>query len=62
MDNKNLELFKQAINEGLSRRFDKISSSFTDEIVCSEGHELAMRSIVYGKASEKRALSLTVQI
>ena len=57
MDNKNLELFKQAINEGLSRRFDKISSSFTDEIVCSGGHELAMRSIVYGKASEKRALS-----
>ena len=57
MDDKNLELFKQAINEGLSRRFDKISSSFTDEIVCSEGHELAMRSIVYGRASEKRALS-----
>lgn len=57
MDKSNSELFKQAICEGLCNRFDKIATSFTDEIVCSEGHTLAMRTIVYGKASGWRSLS-----
>lgn len=57
MDKSNSELFKQAICEGLCNRFDKIATSFTDEVVCSEGHTLAMRTIVYGKASGWRSLS-----
>ncbi len=54
MDKNNLELFKQAISEGLSNKFDSVANSHTEEIVCSEKHELAMRAIVYGKAEKKR--------
>ena len=57
MDKSNLELFKQAISEGLSQRFDSVVNSYTDEIVCSEKHKLAMRTIVYGKADAKRTWS-----
>ncbi len=54
MEKSNLELFKQAISEGLSNKFDSITNSYTDEIVCSEKHELAMRTIVRGKIDTKR--------
>lgn len=55
MEKNNLDLFKQAINEGLSNKFDGVASSCTCEIACSEKHKLAMRTIMYGKTSEKRA-------
>lgn len=54
MDKSNLELFKQAISEGLSQKFDSVVDSYTDEIVCSEKHNIAMQTIVYGKADTKR--------
>ena len=57
MDKSNLELFKQAISEGLSQKFDSVVNSYTDEIVCSEKHNIAMRTIVYGKADTKRTWS-----
>ena len=57
MDKSNLELFKQAISEGLSQKFDSVVNSYTDEIVCSEKHNIAMRTIVYGKANAKRTWS-----
>ena len=57
MDKSNLELFKQAISEGLANRFDSVVNSYTDEIVCSEKHNMAMRTIVYGKADAKRVWS-----
>ncbi len=57
MDKSNSELFKQAISEGLYNRFSKAVSACTDEVVCSERHTLAMRTIVYGKASGWRSLS-----
>lgn len=53
MDKSNLELFKQAISEGLSEKLDSVVNSYTDEIVCSEKHRLAMRTIIYGKAETK---------
>ena len=55
MDKKDLELFKQALNEGVSNKFDKMATECTEEIVCSERHKLAMRTILYGKAAVKRA-------
>ena len=57
MDKSNFELFKQAISEGLSERFDSVVKNCTDEIVCSEKHKIAMRTIVYGKIDTKRSLS-----
>ena len=57
MMDKNLELFKQAISEGLSNKFDNIANSYTEEIVCSEKHKLAMRTIVSGKIDAKRTPS-----
>ena len=57
MDKSNLELFKQAISEGLSERFDSVVKNCTDEIVCSEKHKIAMRTIVYGKIDTKRSWS-----
>ena len=57
MDKNNLEVFKQAISEGLSQKLDSVVDSCTEEIVCSKRHKLAMRTIVYGKVDTKRTLS-----
>ena len=57
MDKSNLELFKQALNEAVSNKFDKMADKCTEEIVYSEKHKLAMRTIVYGKTDNKRSLS-----
>lgn len=57
MDKSNLELFQQAINEGLSNKFDKMAAECTEKIVYSERHKLAMQTIIYGKANTKRTLS-----
>ena len=54
MDKSNLELFKQALNEAVSNKFDKMADKCTEEIVYSEKHKLAMRTIVYGKTDNKR--------
>lgn len=54
MEKSNLELFKQAISEGLSNKFDSVVNSHTDEIEYSEKHKLAMQTIIYGKAETKR--------
>lgn len=57
MDKSNLELFKQAISEGVSNRFNKLSAECTEEITFSDKHKLAMQTIIYGKTSTKRTLS-----
>lgn len=57
MDKTNLELFKQALNEAVSNKFDNIAANCTEEIACSEKHNLAMRAIVYGKGDTKRIWS-----
>ena len=54
MDKSNLELFKQALNEAASNKFDKMADECTEEIVYSERHKLAMRTIIYGKTDTKR--------
>lgn len=54
MDKSNLELFKQALNEAVSNKFDKMADECTEEIVYSEKHKLAMRTIIYGKTDTKR--------
>lgn len=53
MDKSNLELFKQALNEAVSNKFDNIAAGCTEEIVCSDKHKLAMRTIIYGKVDSK---------
>lgn len=57
MDKSNLELFKQALNEAISNKFDKMAAECTEEITCSERHKLAMRTIVYGKTDTRRVWS-----
>ena len=57
MDKTNLELFKQALTEAVSNKFDNMAANCTEEIVCSEKHNLAMRAIVYGKTDTKRVWS-----
>ena len=57
MNKNDLELFKQAVSEGLSNRFDSVVNECTEEIVYSEKHKLAMRTIIYGKTDTKRAWS-----
>ena len=61
MDKSNLELFKQALNEAVSNKFDKMADECTEEIVCSERHKLAMRTIIYGKADTKHIWSPRVK-
>ncbi len=50
-----MELFKQAVSEGLSNKLDSVANGYTDEIVYSDKHKLAMRTIVYGKVDTKIA-------
>lgn len=57
MDKSNLELFKQAVNEAVSNKFDSMADSCTEEIVCSEKHKLAIRTIIYGETKAKRVWS-----
>ena len=57
MDKSNLELFKQALNEAVSNKFDKMADECTEEIIYSERHKLAMRTIIYGKTDTNRVLS-----
>ena len=57
MGKSNLELFKQALNEAVSNKFDKMADECTEEIVYSDRHKLAMRTIVYGKTDNKRVWS-----
>ena len=53
MDKSNLELFKQALDEAVSNKFDNMAADCTEEIVCSDRHKLAMRTIIYGKTESK---------
>ena len=57
MDKTNFELFKQAVNEAVSNQFDKLAARCDEAIICSEKHNLAMRTIVYGKIKQTRKLS-----
>ena len=53
MDKTNEELFKQAINEALTNKFQHMADACDEEIVCSRRHRKAMRAIVSGKSPTK---------
>jgi len=53
MDKTNEALFKQAINEGLTNKFQRMADACDEEIVCSRRHKKAMRAIVRGKTPRK---------
>lgn len=53
MDKTNEALFKQAINEGLTNKFQRMADACDEEIVCSRRHRKAMCSIVSGKTPRK---------
>lgn len=49
----NEELFKQAINEALTNKFQRMADACDEEIVCSRHHRKAMRAIISGKTPRK---------
>ena len=53
MDKTNEALFKQAINEALTNKFQRMADACDEEIVCSRRHRKAMRAIVNGKTPKK---------
>lgn len=53
MDQTNEALFKQAINEALTNKFQRMADACDEEIVCSRRHRKAMRAIVNGKTPRK---------
>jgi hypothetical protein len=53
MNKTNEELFKQAINEALTNKFQRMADACDEEIVCSRRHRKAMRAIVNGKTPKK---------
>lgn len=53
MDKTNEALFKQAINEALTNKFQRMADTCDEEIVCSRRHRKAMRAIVSGKTTRK---------
>lgn len=57
MSKNDLELFKQALNEGVSNRFDAMAAECIEKIECSEHHTRTMETIVYGKTEFRRTCS-----
>jgi len=53
MDKTNEALFKQAINEALTNKFQRMADACDEEIVCSRRHKKAMRAIISGKTPRK---------
>lgn len=53
MNKTNEELFKQAINEALTNKFQRMADACDEEIVCSRRHRKAMRTIINGKTPRK---------
>ena len=53
MDKTNEALFKQAIDEALTNKFQRMADACDEEIVCSRRHRKAMRAIVSGKTPKK---------
>lgn len=53
MDKTNEALFKQAINEALTNKFQRMADACDEEIVCSRRHRKAMHAIVSGKTPRK---------
>lgn len=53
MDKTNEALFKQAINEALTNKFQRMADACDEEIVCSRRHRKAMRAIISGKTPKK---------
>ena len=51
MATENEILFKQAINEALSNKFQRMIDDCEEEIVCSRRHKRIMKAIVYGNAT-----------
>ena len=56
MDKTNLELFKQALEEAISNRFDKMVEECSEEIIFSERHLRAMHTIIYGSINQEEEL------
>ena len=52
MATENEILFKQAINEALSNKFQRMIDDCEEEIVCSRRHKRIMKAIVYGNATK----------
>lgn len=55
MNKSNLDLFKQALSEGLSNRIDRAINECDTAVVCSKKHNVAMRTIIRGKIPQSRA-------
>ena len=53
MDKTNEALFKQAINEALTNKFQRMADACDEEIVSSRRHRKAMRAIISGKTPRK---------
>ena len=53
MDKTNIELFKQALIEGINRRIDRDIAACEENVVCSRKHNKAMARILKGKTPSK---------
>ena len=53
MNKSNEELFKQAINEALTNKFQRMADACDEEIVCSRRHKKSMHAIINGKTPRK---------
>ena len=54
MNKSNLDLFKQALSEGLSSKIESVVRECQGEIRCSKKHAIAMRTIIRGKIPHNR--------
>ena len=60
MSKSNLELFKQILDDAVISQFDELAAACDEEIVTSEKHKLAMRTLIYGKSESRRLKRLTM--
>lgn len=57
MDNTNLDLFKQALSEGLNNRFQRDIDSCSENVICSRQHRIAMKAIIRGRDTNGKVWS-----
>lgn len=57
MDKTNLELFKQALSEGLDNHFQSEIDNCSENIICSRKHKIAMKAIIKGYDTNRKVWS-----
>ena len=61
MEKCELDLFKQALSEGIEKRINSEIAGYSEQITYSRRHRIAMRTIIHGKLGERSQRSIPMK-